>query len=491
LGKKRSDVSAKRAALRKTKVLQSDMSVPFLNNSQPHSTKHQPNVVSASLNFSNYTNSAVSLLNKIMANQEKSKKSLPMRSPSNLRQPETTKSVVQHGNYFSLRQDDKEQDQDKDKKKSTSASRKTNIDSINLKKSGLKLPIKDLHTFHNKGISMITTKHNTETDRELLTHGSQDPPLISLHSAKKHNNSPTTRDVLLSFSNKKQPSEETGRVSLGKLEKAFEMFLEEHRPSLGQGKVDKISKAWSLFTETVKTIEGGNNNGRQETSGRRTYKEEFAMKKSGQSVSTALPTEKTGVAKVDLVGMMDKQQQAIDLMKKKEDSMLKMIMEIKSKAAEIEKDIEIEKEAKYEEKIVSLQGEDDSILSQSMDLLMSSNQNYLGLPIYKSCSDAKSTTDSTPYPRCSNGLILGQKNVPKLDLTTISTNNNSNKITSNGGMGSGNGSKGFKLDLKGISAENATAEERPGFHEEFMAKIDEFSHSWRQEALNQRDYIEG
>jgi len=376
LGKKRSDVSAKRAALRKTKVLQSDMSVPFLNNSQPHSTKHQPNVVSASLNFSNYTNSAVSLLNKIMANQEKSKKSLPMRSPSNLRQPETTKSVVQHGNYFSMRQDDKEQDQDKDKKKSTSASRKTNIDSINLKKSGLKLPIKDLHTFHNKGISMITTKHNTETDRELLTHGSQDPPLISLHSAKKHNNSPTTRDVLLSFSNKKQPSEETGRVSLGKLEKAFEMFLEEHRPSLGQGKVDKISKAWSLFTETVKTIEGGNNNGRQETSGRRTYKEEFAMKKSGQSVSTALPTEKTGVAKVDLVGMMDKQQQAIDLMKKKEDSMLKMIMEIKSKAAEIEKDIEIEKEAKYEEKIVSLQGEDDSILSQSMDLLMSSSKIY-------------------------------------------------------------------------------------------------------------------
>jgi len=470
LGKKRNDVSAKRAALRKTKVLQSDMSVPLLNNTQPHSTKHQQqqqaNVVSTSLNFSNYTNSAVSLLNKIMANQEKSKKtsttsiSSQVRSPSNIRQ---TEQKVQHGNYFSTSSITTTAVAPRKEEKSGSATRK--ID--DLKKSGVKLgislPIKDIQLgHHNKGISMITTKHNTETDRELLTHTSQEPPLTSIQSAKKRN-SPTAREILLSFSNKKPAS------TLTKLEKAFDLFLEENRQSLGQQKIDKIAQAWSLFTETVKTIEGHGN--RQESSSRK--EREGGLKKSAQSVSTNY-TEKKG--KEDLTSLIDKQQQQIEAMKKKEDNMLQMILNIKSKAAEIEKD--------HQETIVSLQAEDDSILSQSMDL-MSSNPNYLGLPTYKSSSDAKSTTDNTPYP-----LILGQKNVPKLDLTTISTNNNSNKITSNGGMGSGNGSKGFKLDLKGISAENATAEDRPGFHEEFMAKIDEFSHSWRQEALNQRDYID-
>ena len=58
------------------------------------------------------------------------------------------------------------------------------------------------------------------------------------------------------------------------------------------------------------------------------------------------------------------------------------------------------------------------------------------------------------------------------------------------GAGSSNGSKGFKLDLKSISGENASHDERPGFHEEFMSRIDEFSHSWRQEALNQRSLQE-
>jgi len=94
-----------------------------------------------------------------------------------------------------------------------------------------------------------------------------------------------------------------------------------------------------------------------------------------------------------------------------------------------------------------------------------------------------STTGGSGYK-----FNLGLKNVPRLDLTGLNSNN-SNKVAG-GGLGSGNGSKGFKLDLKSICGENVTTDERPGFHEEFMAKIDEFSHSWRQEALNQRDYEE-
>lgn len=108
------------------------------------------------------------------------------------------------------------------------------------------------------------------------------------------------------------------------------------------------------------------------------------------------------------------------------------------------------------------------------------------LQVYKWNSEPKSTQETTPLTVGYNPKYLsvgGMKNIPKLDLTGVNSNNS--KVNS-GHNAQGNGSKGFQLNLKGIS-EGANNDDRPNFHEEFMSKFNEFSLSWRQEAMNQRN----
>lgn len=108
------------------------------------------------------------------------------------------------------------------------------------------------------------------------------------------------------------------------------------------------------------------------------------------------------------------------------------------------------------------------------------------LKVVRNLSDTKSTTDSTPFPTAGtvshkriNSIL---KNKLKLDLTGI--NPHANKV-----IVAGNGPMISKLNFGPIKENQQEGkEQRPGFHEEFMSKIDQFSLSWRQAAMNQRNF---
>ena len=94
----------------------------------------------------------------------------------------------------------------------------------------------------------------------------------------------------------------------------------------------------------------------------------------------------------------------------------------------------------------------------------------------KMASDAKSTTDSTPFTAggtriASNNPLGGSRGKLKLDL---------------GGMP--NKPKNLKLPLGELLAQQPNNPEPLGFHDEFMSKLNEFSLSWRLEAMNQRNF---
>ena len=109
------------------------------------------------------------------------------------------------------------------------------------------------------------------------------------------------------------------------------------------------------------------------------------------------------------------------------------------------------------------------------------------LEVFKWNSEPKSTTESTPFSvGYNNRLNVGMKIIPKLDLTGVNSNNSKANSGHNVQANGSNGSKGFQLNLKGIS-EGTNNDDRPNFHEEFMSKFNEFSLSWRQEAMNQRN----
>lgn len=83
------------------------------------------------------------------------------------------------------------------------------------------------------------------------------------------------------------------------------------------------------------------------------------------------------------------------------------------------------------------------------------------------------TSDATPYllggtHQALSGML---KNKLKLDFTGLPQNNKNAKDPA---------------DPNNVEQQPDNAEPL-GFHDEFMAKIAEFSLSWRQEALNQRN----
>jgi len=69
------------------------------------------------------------------------------------------------------------------------------------------------------------------------------------------------------------------------------------------------------------------------------------------------------------------------------------------------------------------------------------------------------------------------KNKLKLDFKGLPQNPNKNPQNIN-----------MKLPIGHILAHQPDNAEPMGFHDEFMAKIEEFSLSWRQAALNQRNF---
>ena len=71
------------------------------------------------------------------------------------------------------------------------------------------------------------------------------------------------------------------------------------------------------------------------------------------------------------------------------------------------------------------------------------------------------------------------KNKLKLDFKGGNQPQTSNKMPPGVNM---------KLPIGHILAHQPDNGERVGFHDEFMAKIEEFSLSWRQAALNQRNF---
>jgi len=554
-GRTRNERSKKGSKLRTKKVLfteasMQERSAAASNTSQPLTAKH---VGSTSLTFTTLPNSAVSLLNRIIASQDKRKREHLLvsqaRSPATLRHHEVNKSV-QYIDYYSVQQPHETEPaaagaQEVDKKNQSAliptkrGPQKSGVPTFSL-------PIKDIQMKGNSGTT-TTTKLNTDTDRDLVVHNTSGERQVS---KRPHSN---MREMM---SNRRQGEQVTKRfeksekekreeslnkysnlISLIKLEKAFDLFLEENkqhfdRDEKHQTRLEKIAKAWEIFTETVRALEKGDKSSHRDEGWltrkkvneqvlKTLQKEDEASrdsngKKPGLEILTnqsALPTEKKvfnrgenvaiekcdtgkGVVQEDLQQIIEKQQKTIDAMKKKEEKMLKLMLAMKKKGIDIEKiykeevknnmsgstsferlsakvnnNLNNSSSRVHEETIVSLQRDGASDLSQSFDIspnLQHGHGNKGVFPIR---------------------FNLGLKNVPRLDLTGLNSNN-SNKIVSTGAMGSGNGSKGFKLDLKSISGEHAATDDRPGFHEEFMSKIDEFSHSWRQEALNQRDYEE-
>jgi len=546
--------SKSKSKLRRIKVLYTDTSIPektLLNSSQPQSTKHRVNICSASLNFNN---SGICLIPKTAPNQDKQKKervaASQNRFPTAPRHPETSSSV-HYGDYYSA--GDKEKH-----KKNNSSLIATNSTQNNLQCS----IVRDSIEIPEQILSVKNSKVKSEHDKieigkvEPLKGNFMRPPISGqILDRSQHNGSvqealswSTTRNAEVSdlrLNRNTTEKEKSGKdlISVAKLEKAFDGFLEDNKHKLakaknGQVDIEKLIKAWGIFMDTIGATEEMKahfeknwTGGKKMSSERevRTLKKEeglslgLGLKKNGLSISTnqsALPTEKkvfkrdnnlekcdTEKAVAPMEGLqqtVEKQQSTIEALKRKEAKMLKLIRAIGKRGLDVEKiyreevkknsissldlfdDHEVSKiESKIDETIVSLPRE-DSMLSESVEIF---SPNGPELKAYKSCSDAKSTTDSTPFPTvgAQARLNLGLKGVPKLDLTGL--NPSTSKINS-GGIGSGNGSKGFKLNLKGITGEHATNDERPGFHEEFMAKLDEFSLSWRNEALNQRNFEE-
>ena len=91
---------------------------------------------------------------------------------------------------------------------------------------------------------------------------------------------------------------------------------------------------------------------------------------------------------------------------------------------------------------------------------------YQKMKIAKTFSDARSTTDSTPFPTgtmTSDRVNPLLKNKLRLDLTGL------NGKSSKPGSPVANGILGLKLNLN--EARTINNEDRPGFHEEFMARV--------------------
>ena len=92
-----------------------------------------------------------------------------------------------------------------------------------------------------------------------------------------------------------------------------------------------------------------------------------------------------------------------------------------------------------------------------------------GLMVKHNVSEAK-TSDATPYLLGGAHQVLSGMLKDKLKLDFTGLPNNQKKAD----------------DSDNIEQQPDNAEPL-GFHDEFMAKIAEFSLSWRQEALNQRN----
>jgi len=440
VGKLRNEAGKKAATskLRKKKILFTDASMQdrsaASNTSQPHTAKH---VGSTSLTFTTLPTSAVSLLNRIISSQDKRKREHLLvsqtRSPATLRHPDVNKSV-QYIDYYSVQPHETEpnnvSNQENDKKNVNVQTKRTAQRNV----PTLSLPIKDIQSQWTKGSSIMTTKINTETDRDLVVHNTScerqnsKRPHSNLRegvSSQRRQGEQLVATKRFDKSEKEKREESLNKysnlISLIKLEKAFDLFLEENkqhfdRDEKHQTRLEKIAKAWEIFTETVRALEKGDKTSHRDEGWltkkrvnehvlKTLQKEEESVKKSGGSASTnhsALPTEKkvfnrenpiekcdTGKAGEDLQQIIDKQQKTIDAMKKKEEKMMKLMLVMKKKGIDIEKIYKEEVSSStslevsgmsgakannsshnHEETIVSLQ-RDNSELSQSIDLIAS------------------------------------------------------------------------------------------------------------------------
>jgi len=413
---KKSSVNARtnsksKSKLRKIKVLYTDTSVQektVLNNSQPQSTKHRVNICSASLNFNN---SGISLLTKTASNQDKQKKeritSSQARLPTASRLPETSNSV-HYGDYYSVPVGDNEKHK---KNRSSLIARNSENEKIEVKVEPLK------GNYMRPPLSGQVSEKNGVSQEVLQTCTTRNPELSDLRLARL----PTEKYE------DKIKEKITGKdlISVTKLEKAFDTFIEENKHKLikaksGQIDLEKMIKAWGVFIETIGVTEEvrphyNGNSSKKMSSERevRTLKKEdgssLGLKlKNGPSISTnhsALPTEKkvlrrdTTIEKCDtekavipkepmesLQLTMEKQQSTIEALQRKEVKMMKLIRAIEKRGFDVEKiykeeikknsisfldlfeDHDVSKvESKVDETIVSLP-RGDSILSESVEI---------------------------------------------------------------------------------------------------------------------------
>jgi len=102
--------------------------------------------------------------------------------------------------------------------------------------------------------------------------------------------------------------------------------------------------------------------------------------------------------------------------------------------------------------------------------------------IMKALSEVRSTAESAP----TTGNKSIQANINTMLKNKLKINLNSVPGTENNINNNANPNK-MKIPLGELLISQGD-QERVGFHDEFMSKLDEFSLSWRQEAMNQRHF---